>query len=482
MVANPSHSSTVHKQRTNVKRRTRISVLALLVLAAPALAQDPWDGSAPWWRLADPAVPRSEVLKALTANPSAAWSEDAVEILERMIAEDAAHRPPVVPLAELPMDARVAELIFCLRDEIGCEVGVNGSPPDLFQLPGAGEPTTSDRLAALGQAAVPRLVAALDDRRFTRCVGAPRGQVTVVRIGDAAVRILEKIAGRPFGYDEAARDRARAWWAAVGEKGEFLAIADEMALGDSFGPFLAARLAALAARAAAPLVVRAARAEADLYRRKAYLDVVVDLEGPGVEPFLVAEMRKGPTILNRIAAAVALDARGHDDAVPAMVAEWKGLTSFGSTRRSGPEWWVIDGGLHQLAIFLAGKGEIAALTDGLGERPGRGLGLVAQALGAGNVEYNLTGELGRLTIESKPPEASRPAREKALRALLADQAVVDTGYAPYVWVGDELAPLRVADMAARSLAALDPERRSFDPTAPVEKRDEAIRRLMEEEE
>ncbi len=54
----------------------------------------------------------------------------------------------------------------------------------------------ADRLIALGFDAVPSLIATLDDTRLTRAYGG-RGSY-VLRYGDAAVQILEVIAGQSF--------------------------------------------------------------------------------------------------------------------------------------------------------------------------------------------------------------------------------------------------------------------------------------------
>jgi hypothetical protein len=492
------------------------AVLALLVLAMPALVmppahaaaddEDPDSLSSPWWRLADPKVSRKELLKELiplrdavmppgspgigNASEETILLLDGVEMLERMVKEDEAHVAPDGPLEKLPAPQRVAELVFRLRDETGFTDVVSNGGPGLFTPASSGKgPTISDRLVTHGHAAVPVLLERLEDRRFTRVVSADWGRggqgcIRIMRIGLAAKLIVERIAGRGFGWGPDGDVRARRWWSDVQEKGEFLAVADEMEQGGTFGPMLARRLVAIDAQAGAPFVVRAARAEENPLHRKAYLDILGGLPGPGVIPFLRRELRKGPTLLHRVSAAFALVSRDDDAATGAMLAEWKNLSDYGSTRRTGHKQWTIDGGIHQLVYYLVthgGSTAIRALGTDLGKRPVRARGLVAQTLGRGVIEYKLTGYLGHMFYEAAPGPEPDDGRETLLLSMLADRARVDGMYAPWIWRGEgtdaRTIPLRVADIAARSLAALYPKRYAFDLPTKIEDRDLQIERM-----
>lgn len=85
-------------------------------------------------------------------------------------------------------------------------------------------------------AAVPRLIDALDDLRFCRSVGYHRNfyfSHYTLRVGDRALAVLERIAGRTFweptstfsymtmdGKTGEAMKKARAWYAGLQMKGE----------------------------------------------------------------------------------------------------------------------------------------------------------------------------------------------------------------------------------------------------------------------
>ncbi|MBI3270938.1 MAG: hypothetical protein HYZ53_18190 [Planctomycetes bacterium] len=135
------------------------------------------------------------------AFPAGKWrkrfKQDA-EVLERMVLEEeTTHTRSSKPLNELPVEERVAELIFSLRDAavgdswphsnwIFSEADVDGALTDLVEL---------------GPPAVPQLIEAVGDASFTRTVQTRHSLFTSwteVRVGDLTVRVLESIAKRPF--------------------------------------------------------------------------------------------------------------------------------------------------------------------------------------------------------------------------------------------------------------------------------------------
>jgi hypothetical protein len=124
----------------------------------------------------------------------------ALEVLPGMVAEDGRHQDlDDAALARLAPAERARELIWRLRDQggdvarthaggVGIELGAQDSP--------------ARRLVALGQAAVPALIGALTDARYTRAVLFLRDpspdRLVVARVGDFAREILDAITGRSY--------------------------------------------------------------------------------------------------------------------------------------------------------------------------------------------------------------------------------------------------------------------------------------------
>ncbi len=104
--------------------------------------------------------------KQFPANHRVAYARESVELLQKMIVAEAAHHPK--PLDQMSPDEQVAEYIYQLqnlKDEMWIMYGKypdDASTPDGKQIL-----TPVDRLVDLGPKAVPQLIVALDDRRFT---------------------------------------------------------------------------------------------------------------------------------------------------------------------------------------------------------------------------------------------------------------------------------------------------------------------------
>jgi hypothetical protein len=130
-----------------------------------------------------------------------------VRELDRMIAEDntRAKRPPP---STLQGRARIADLIFLLRDQYGPQRTMPGYPdfvcgwalPDEARRACESQDSPVRQLINFGPAAVPQLIEALDDTRMTRAVHYYRAGLPtqVLRVGDCALQILETISGQRF--------------------------------------------------------------------------------------------------------------------------------------------------------------------------------------------------------------------------------------------------------------------------------------------
>jgi hypothetical protein len=123
------------------------------------------------------------------------------ETLDLMVKEDAAR--PVLPFEEiqkLPLEGKIDELIYALRDQNA----IQGRQPgrcDIFWSRNGTTNTAAHYLAAIGRPAVPKLIEALEDRRLTRSIGFHRSfyySHSAMTVGECARQILERTSGENF--------------------------------------------------------------------------------------------------------------------------------------------------------------------------------------------------------------------------------------------------------------------------------------------
>ena len=170
------------------------------------------------------------------AKTEASAGREMARELDRMIREDTAHakRPPPETLQGR---ARIAELIFLLRDQHGPQRTMPGYPDfvcgwalsDEARRACESVDTPARQLVHFGPAAVPQLIEALDDTRMTRAVHYYRAGLPtqVLRVGDCALQILETISGQRFtsvaaplhtlskNERKALKDNVNGWWLTV---------------------------------------------------------------------------------------------------------------------------------------------------------------------------------------------------------------------------------------------------------------------------
>jgi len=179
-------------------------------------------------------VPRAELLRIFRkivrlypANPYRKYAQETASVLEKMVAEDKQHKLLTSKeIAKLPLDRRIDELIFQLRDQLGIE------PPYSYISNEYTDGTTpAHQLVRIGYPAVPHLIIALGDKRFSRSTGDRGNYVHVCTVGDCATSILQRITGLKsyelapvtVSDDDAAKSFRRSmeeWWAAFQAKGE----------------------------------------------------------------------------------------------------------------------------------------------------------------------------------------------------------------------------------------------------------------------
>jgi hypothetical protein len=321
----------------------------------------------------DPETPRKNLLarfrlivKYFPRTHDAPQAREYAGLLKKMIAEDGAHaRRPAKPIGNRTQKEQIAELIFRLRDQKGSQSGPGRC--DIFTDP-RGERSPAHRLVKIGHEAVPQLIRALEDERLTRSVQYGRSDAfthEVLRVGDCALAILDKIAGRSFnagalmiehGQAAATKKKVQSWWRAFQKKGEKQILIEAVACGDEQCFEQAKRLLKKYPEAALNPLMEGARTTKNPWLRAWLVGLAAKYKGDPVLAFLRAELH-GPTLGSRIAAARGLLDRNLDDGVKALVRQWRDLAA----ERERPD------GTGELITILAscnrGAGVRALATD-----------------------------------------------------------------------------------------------------------------------
>jgi hypothetical protein len=252
-------------------------------------------------------------------------------LLLKMAAEDDTHaKVSEEKFAQLSPEDQARELTFQLRDDYTIEL-------DAWTRPWPSTPPQSNgavrKLAALGHAAVPVLLEALEDDRPTRDV--VRGLAARSRsVRELAVDALDQIVGvhlwelvpKADTMTESASWRelcsvANEWWKIVQDKGEEAWLCAQVKSG---GPGSAACLDALNKRYpkdAAKLTLLAIPKTTDPQARAEMLLRLRETNTPEVNDFLLTEVIGGPTLGNRVAAAYLLNQRHRSEGAAAMIDE-----------------------------------------------------------------------------------------------------------------------------------------------------------------
>ncbi|MBI4615604.1 MAG: hypothetical protein HY720_18445 [Planctomycetes bacterium] len=462
------------------RRREEPKGLRSAVAASIAL-NDTWG-----WTLAfgNPEIPRSRLLEAFTRiqdrfpdSEHHAFVKEIVEVLGPMVKEDEEHAKTARPLEELTGKERVAELVFQLRDQNGQQWSQPGEC-DVFLDPRR-DASPAALLVKMGHEAVPQLLEVVEDARFTRSVGYWRNFSFdghhVLRVGDCAKEVLERISGRSFyvrsstsGYmsrDGAAgsvREQAEAWWKELQSKGETQVLVEAVEKGDRNSPEAAERLLKLAPdRALSPILTGLANAK-ESWPRAALVRVLGDIPGDEAAKALREEASRGPFLDARISAAWGLLPRSSEEAVGLMVKEWT----------SGPEPGPLDDWTHDALVdFLADCGRVEgvrALAEGLRKRSTGSRMDVVESVGD-----------ARRGRRAGVPEPGSPDARSALESAIEDLLAAELDDEEETRMsgsrdGQSFSHPRVCDLAAYHLAKRWEGKSDFRLDAAEERRNEAI--------
>jgi len=382
-------------------------------------------------------------------------AKQTAEILTKMIAEDEAHAK-VAPtnLNLLPVKERVSELIFQLRDQNGRQSSQPGSC-DIFDDWQGKTNTAAHQLVNIGYPAVPQLITALDDKTFTRSVGYHRNfyfSHTVLRVGDCASAILQRITGRAL-YQ---RKATEIWWGEFQKKGEKQMLIEGTEAGDENAPAQAELLLKRYPAVAADAIIKGARANDQEWTRPRLVGLLAKSDAPQVIEFLKQELQDEPMLGARIAAAYGL--RRHDKArtVTAMIREWENF--------AGKKFYESDD-LGAVVRFLANSDSpdgVAALEKNLRQHSVSQRMEVIEAVGK-------SGASGYGEETLKPSSATLTVIEECLVTTLED-IEEQTGTSGSLG-NKSFSDPRVCDMAGYFLAERWPERYQFDLSASLKVRD-----------
>jgi hypothetical protein len=351
------------------KPGTAVETIAAGQLAEPLMRRILWD-------LGDADAARKEILERLRgwrrsfpASPHIARADEAIRILEPMAKEDAEHRAiPDSELAKLAPADRAKELVFRLRDQTG-DVAVSRARESSLALDGGDSPV--DRLVAMDRDAIPALLDALADARFTRAVlfrfDNDIARQFVARVGDVAQVALERIASRRFrepapeapsmfqdGSEVEVERKWREWWASTADLASRLAA---LAAEKDF-----TRRAALARELPDRGTERLPGAARAVWGTRSFADAVPGLDADAAKALLRTVVAESPRPRMKALAAWALLDYGAADAVPSMVRAWQAMDEG---LRADPE----QGGAVISFLAACGRPEaVAALADGLDAR------------------------------------------------------------------------------------------------------------------
>ncbi|HZJ17711.1 MAG TPA: hypothetical protein VFD27_21840, partial [Chthoniobacteraceae bacterium] len=296
------------------------------------------DGTQTWATLRDRARKLQE-----------AFPNEEFEVVAKMFAtladEDAEHaRTRPASLDGLTSRERARELTWQLRDEQN--PGLDG--PNFWPRPWPFELRKSNGAMAglreLGFEAVPALIEESHSDRMSRSIFRSErygGGVILTKTSDLAVNILNDIAGVNFyRLADFANKKAEEgwpaivaaiedWWHTVESKGEKQYLVGMVLQGGARANGCVERLRARYLEVFVETMVASVRTSASPHDRAEITKKLWGERDPKADEFLREELRNGPTLGNRVAAAYGLRQRGLIEAEEAIREEWTRLVKRG---------------------------------------------------------------------------------------------------------------------------------------------------------
>jgi hypothetical protein len=405
-------------------------------------------------------------------------ARETITLLKQMIKEDEEHakkRAAGKPFEQLSKREQIEELIFQLRDQNGKQDSQPGSCDifDDFDPETRGrvdKDTPAHQLVKMGYDAIPQLIEVLEDQRFTRSVGYHRDfyfSHYVLRVGDCAEQIITRIAGRSFYQrystsgamvkdSEAAsvKKRVQDWYEELKKNGAQRMLVEATEKGDWQSVAQAKMLLKRYPDAASASILAGAKAAKEDWARTELVKIAAQIKGDGPLPFLLSEVKDGPFLGSRLAAAEALHKRGRSEGVTAMIVEWNHPRPVPPTDRIGDH---SEFERDMLARFLAHCGKpdaVAALAKDFRRRPVSQRFFVLLCLGFSDSKAVQVAIVDLLVSELDDDE---------------QQIGTIAGLG-----GKNFSDPRMCDIAGHFLNQLDPQKYPFDASASVAQRDKGI--------
>lgn len=393
-----------------------------------------------------------------------AWTATTLATLERMASEEAGYAAAARGGAGEPA-ARAKRLVHGLPTVLGRYRADFGGADSARRE----EPDALDRLVEIGAPAMPALIAALDDNRFTRSVSSRYGHKAYIRphhrlllVSDLAFEAICRVANRRFGKDaeDAAGVRAEieAWWERYQTKGERAVLEEGVLAADASSP-AQARLLVARYPETAFAVIEEAFFESKAAIAGELIMTLAPLRTKEVKTFLREQVEDG-AIPDRMAAAQALHAQGDPSGVRTILSLWPDEVLVS---RSGPGGMDLGReplrGYVELVFTLQPVEALARMTETLDETPPR---LKYHAIeethaALGHALFYRHGE--------KPDREVSPEVPKAVEAFLVRLVLDKARREGRVFTAGGQQTNRVGEAAAGMLARVWPDRYTFDGEA-----------------
>lgn len=430
-------------------------------------------------RFGDPRLSWEDLLAAHEAwarafSPkSLSAKEGSIPILRRM-AEDARARKasPPKPLDRQTPPERLQTLIHDLQEVGGTFFdtwGFGGSQTDEKK----GPQPANVQLEALGFDAVPALIEALDDVRFTRTLeyyetghGQYRSSFHVLQVGEMAWMILDRVAsgalkaanagGPPTSGRPTRRRAAEEWFSTVKARGEKAILIEQIAKGTWESRAAADRLVKLDPEAAVKPLETGILAGGERAGRANLVYVLASLKSPSAVGAMLRLLDPLRGSEEATVVAASLWKNGKREGLDALIRWWK---EAGSPAADSSPFGFGGFGARHLVGALVGTGDpdaVRALAAGIGTRSTHDRVEIVRA-------FAPRGKDGwREPHEMAMKAEAEPLIETLLAERLSDGDRAEGLHMGSEGIGDE--PV-VGEMAAWTLAERYPSRWKFDEKA-----------------
>lgn len=417
------------------------------------------------------------------ASPRVPYAREAADLLRKMIAEETGHRSK--PFDQMTPEEQAAEYIYQLRElrlfpwlfgNLALEIKHNRELND----------TPVQRLVALGDTAIPRLIEALDDRRFTHTM-VPRFNGVhpplAMRVADMACEILEQLSGQNFRAErtmdgrlsgKTSRQMAEAWWAESKEKGERQRLIDATAMGGASALRAAPMLIEKYPNDAIAAIKTGIRAPESASYQSQLLEIAARLPGEAPVELMQSMLAGDNRFFARVHASEWLMMHGHPEVIPPMIEAWEKLRP----RLDDPHTYDEAGPLIGLLGSSSNARAIEALGKDLSSLPVDVKIAIVQVLLPSDV-YGSRSSEGRSIGPMRPAldgiklaGDAIPAVEQLLVSLLGDR---ERRFSLRGFYGDvSYEDPRICDLAAFALSKRWPEKYPFRWIADVKACDSQI--------